>query len=45
MEIAEGNFKVNYGAVGDPAQVPMGYSTLSIVRLCGLVVEIVDNEG
>jgi len=30
--------------IGDFNQIPRGYSTLKLVRLCGPVVELVDNK-
>ena len=30
--------------IGDLNQIPRGYSTLKLVRICGPVVEVVDNE-
>jgi len=30
--------------IGDYDQIPKGYSTLNLVRLCGPVVEVVDGE-
>jgi hypothetical protein len=30
--------------IGDYGQIPKGYSTLNLVRLCGPVVEVADGE-